>query len=214
PAPGPRVIQLPTPGANSRPANDSPASAPPAAAPSDSPASSPPAAAPSNSPPASGTKPRRQSSNEQTPTLSVPDLTAAMFQSPTAPANETPAPAPPPAAAPLSDKLPVTIGGPALRAAALGGDAAAQYEVGIRFADGRGVAQNGEEAVRWLDRSAKAGFAPALFRLGGLYEKAIGVKKDLVASRDYYRAAADKGHSKATHNLAVLYAEGVEGAAQ
>jgi localization factor PodJL len=144
----------------------------------------------------------------------VPDLTSAMFQSLPALSNPTPAPAPPPVAAPpLTDKLPVAIGGPALRAAALAGDAAAQYEVGIRFADGRGVAQNGEEAVRWLDRAAKAGSAPALFRLGGLYEKGIGVKKDLVASRDHYRAAADKGHGKAMHNLAVLYAEGVEGAA-
>jgi localization factor PodJL len=37
------------------------------------------------------------------------------------------------------------------------------------------------------------------------------VKKDLVAARDLYRAAADKGHGKAMHNLAVLYAEGADG---
>jgi TPR repeat protein len=95
-----------------------------------------------------------------------------------------------PAAAPLTDKLPATIGGPALRAAALAGDAAAEYEVGVRFADGRGVAQNGEEAARWLDRAAKGGFAPAMFRRGALYEKGAGVKKDLAAARDHYRAAA------------------------
>jgi localization factor PodJL len=82
-----------------------------------------------------------------------------------------------------------------------------------RFADGRGVAQNGEEAARWLDRAAKGGFAPAMFRLGALYEKGAGVKKDLAAARDHYRAAAEKGHGKAMHNLAVLYAEGVDGAA-
>ena len=39
------------------------------------------------------------------------------------------------------------------------------------------------------------------------------MKKDLAAARDLYRAAADKGHGKAMHNLAVLYAEGVDGAA-
>jgi localization factor PodJL len=83
----------------------------------------------------------------------------------------------------------------------------------VRFADGRGVAQNGEEAARWLDRAAKGGFAPAMFRLGALYEKGAGVKKDLAAARDHYRAAAEKGHGKAMHNLAVLYAEGVDGAA-
>ena len=37
------------------------------------------------------------------------------------------------------------------------------------------------------------------------------MKKDLVAARDLYRAAADRGHAKAMHNLAVIYAEGPEG---
>ncbi len=199
--PGPKVIQLPVPGANPAPANDPPAGTSPTPG-------------PAYLPPGTGTKPRRQSLNEEAPPPAVPSVTGALqSQSLPASSNATPAPSPPPTAAPLTDKLPVTIGGPALRAAALAGDAAAQYEVGIRFAEGRGVAQNGEGAVRWLDRAAKAGFAPALFRLGGLYEKGIGVKKDLVASRDHYRAAADKGHGKAMHNLAVLYAEGVEGAA-
>jgi localization factor PodJL len=47
-------------------------------------------------------------------------------------------------ATPLGDKLPATIGGPALRAAALSGDAAAAYEVGTRFSDGHGVPRSNE----------------------------------------------------------------------
>ncbi|MGA2312359.1 MAG: hypothetical protein ABSF87_08350 [Xanthobacteraceae bacterium] len=113
----------------------------------------------------------------------------------------------------IGDKLPIAIGGPALREAALAGDASAAYEVAVRFADGRLVPANNEEAARWLERAAKKGFAPAQFRLGALYEKGLGVKKNLAAARDLYRAAADKGHGKAMHNLAVLYAEGVDGAA-
>jgi localization factor PodJL len=54
--------------------------------------------------------------------------------------------------------------------------------------------------------------APAQFRLGGLYEKGTGVKKDLIRARDLYLAAAEKGNGKAMHNLAVLYAEGIDGA--
>ena len=136
------------------------------------------------------------------------DVTGAL---PRAPAPQS---ATAPMAAAVSDgKLPATIGGPALRAAALSGDASAAYEVAIRFAEGHGVAQNNEEAAHWLDRAAKLGLAPAQFRLGGLYEKGIGVKKNLATARDFYRAAADKGHGKAMHNLAVLYAEGVDGAA-
>jgi localization factor PodJL len=116
-------------------------------------------------------------------------------------------------ATPLGDKLPASIGGPALRAAALSGDAAADYEVGTRFADGHGVPRSNEAAALWFERAAKQGLAPAQFRLGGFYEKGIGVKKDLVAARDLYLAAAGKGNGKAMHNLAVLYAEGIDGPA-
>jgi localization factor PodJL len=137
------------------------------------------------------------------------EITGALPRAPAPPSATAPA-----AAAAVSDeKLPATIGGPALRAAALSGDASAAYEVAVRFAEGRGVAQNNEEAAHWLDRAAKLGLAPAQFRLGGLYEKGVGVKKNLATARDFYRAAADKGHGKAMHNLAVLYAEGVDGAA-
>jgi len=115
--------------------------------------------------------------------------------------------------APLpGDKLPLAIGGPVLRTAAASGDPAAAYEVGVRFAEGRSVAQNNEEAARWLAIAAKKGFVPAQFRLGTLYEKGVGVKKDLPEALGLYRAAADKGHGKAMHNLAVLYAEGATGA--
>jgi localization factor PodJL len=116
-------------------------------------------------------------------------------------------------ATPLGDKLPASIGGPALRAAALSGDAAAAYEVGTRFADGHGVPRSNESAALWFERAAKQGLAPAQFRLGGFYEKGIGVKKDFVAARDLYLAAARKGNGKAMHNLAVLYAEGIDGPA-
>jgi localization factor PodJL len=44
-----------------------------------------------------------------------------------------------------------------------------------------------------------------------MLEKGQGVKKDLAAAQKLYIAAASKGHAKAMHNLAVLYAEGAEG---
>jgi localization factor PodJL len=97
-----------------------------------------------------------------------------------------------------------------LRAAAAEGDPAAAYEVAVRYAEGRGIAANLEEAARWFERAAKGGLALAQFRLGSLYEKGQGVKKDLVEARRLYVAAADKGNAKAMHNLAVLYAEGID----
>jgi localization factor PodJL len=127
-----------------------------------------------------------------------------------------PAPAPTPAqqisalSPTASDKLPATFGS-SLRAAANKGDAAAQYEIAQRYAEGRGVAQNLANAAEWFERAAKQGLAPAQFRLGRLYEKGLGVKKSLETARRFYVAAAQAGNAKALHNLAVLYAEGIDG---
>jgi localization factor PodJL len=118
-----------------------------------------------------------------------------------------------PASAPAvaSSGLPVAIGGPRLRQAAAAGNAAAAYEVAMRFAEGRGVPANLATAARWYERAANKGVAPAEFRLASLFEKGQGVKKDLARARALYFAAARQGHAKAMHNLAVLYAEGVDG---
>ena len=109
------------------------------------------------------------------------------------------------------DQLPVAIGGVRLRSAATAGDAAAAYEVGVRFAEGRGVPADVGEAARWFERAAAKGLAPAQFRYGSLLEKGQGVKKDIAQARRLYLAAAAAGNAKAMHNLAVLYAEGVDG---
>jgi localization factor PodJL len=175
-------------------------SAAPSAAPTGTPAPEPPAAlSPSQSPapnppdPTGSLPPRPMPSTSPQPTLSN---TAAM------------------SAPELSiDALPLAIGGPVLRAAAIAGEMAAQYEIAVRFGDGRGVPRDERQAAHWLDLAAKQGLAPAQFRLGGYYEKGIGVKKDLAAARDLYLAAAAKGNGKAMHNLAVLYADGINGRA-
>lgn len=109
---------------------------------------------------------------------------------------------------PPSEKLPDGIGGPGLRSAAMKGDATAAYEIGVRFAEGKGVAANYDEAAKWYDRAAQAGVVPATFRLGTLYEKGLGVKKDADIARHYYTQAAERGNAKAMHNLAVLDADG------
>ncbi|MET4798645.1 hypothetical protein [Bradyrhizobium sp. LB11.1] len=109
---------------------------------------------------------------------------------------------------PPSEKLPDGIAGPSLRTAVMKGDATAAYEIGVRFAEGKGVAANYDEAAKWYDRAAQAGVVPATFRLGTLYEKGLGVKKDADIARRYYTQAAERGNAKAMHNLAVLDADG------
>ena len=107
-------------------------------------------------------------------------------------------------------RLPATFG-PALKAAAIAENPAAEYEIGMRYAEGRGVPLNLLEAARWLERAANHDVVPAQYRLGSLYEKGQGVKKDLEKARRLYRSAADRGNAKAMHNLAVLHAEGMDG---
>ncbi len=166
----------------------------------------------------------RQSQNNAAPAPAANSGSTASVEIPPAPA----APPPPPAASnditgalpmasrarlgqiqvPPSEKLPDGIGGPALRTAAMKGDATAAYEIGLRFAEGKGVATNYDEAAKWYDRAAQAGVVPATFRLGTLYEKGLGVKKDADIARRYYTQAAERGNAKAMHNLAVLDADG------
>jgi localization factor PodJL len=109
---------------------------------------------------------------------------------------------------PSTERLPDAIGGPLLRAAALKGDPSAAYEIGVRYAEGKGVAPDYDQAAKWYDRAAQAGVVPAVFRLGTLYEKGLSVKKDVDIARRYYLQAAERGNAKAMHNLAVLDADG------
>jgi localization factor PodJL len=109
---------------------------------------------------------------------------------------------------PPTERLPDGVGGPVLRTAVLKGDPTAAYEIGVRFAEGKGVAVNYDEAAKWLDRAAQAGVVPAIFRLGTFYEKGLSVKKDVDIARRYYMQAAERGNAKAMHNLAVLDADG------
>ena len=136
------------------------------------------------------------------------EFTGSVMLSPATPPMGQATPPPPPAA---TDRLPANIGSPRLRSAALGGDAAAAYEIAMRFVEGRGVSANLEEAARWFERAASKGLVPAQFRYASMLEKGQGVKKDMAAAQRLYIAAASKGHAKAMHNLAVLYAEGAEG---
>ena len=139
------------------------------------------------------------------PSIKLPEVTGSIPRKPAAGRNATA-----PAGNPSIDALPASIS-PALRTAAAANDPAAAYEIGARYAEGRGVPQNMTEAAIWLQRAADAGFAPAQFRLASLNEKGEGVRKDVQAARRLYLAAAAKGHAKAMHNLAVLYAEGIDG---
>ena len=104
-----------------------------------------------------------------------------------------------------------TVPAPALvrlQAKANAGDAKAELLLGLKYADGDGVALNDSEAARWLQKAAQAGMAMAQYRLATLYEKGRGVSADAKQASSWYEEAAKRGNRKAMHNLAIAYANG------
>lgn len=101
---------------------------------------------------------------------------------------------------------PATVGPMTLRMAAAQGDPSATFEVGTRYAEGRGIKQDFAEAINWYQRSAAKGFPLAQYRLGTLYERGLGAPVDSARARIWYKRAADQGNVKAMHNMAVLSA--------
>jgi localization factor PodJL len=102
--------------------------------------------------------------------------------------------------------LPASFGPTALRNAAASGDPDAAFEVGTRFATGRGVVQDLKQAFAWYQRAAAQGHAGAQFRVAAFYERGIAVAADRERAALWYRRAAEQGLVKAMHNLAVLLA--------
>ena len=56
----------------------------------------------------------------------------------------------------------------------------AQFNLGVRYANGQGVPQNDEMAGRWYRRAARQGHARAQSNLGVLYANGQGVPKDMI----------------------------------
>jgi TPR repeat protein len=80
------------------------------------------------------------------------------------------------------------------------------------YRDGQGVEQDFEEAVKWCQKAADQGYAPAQYNLGVMYRQSEGVEQDFKEAVKWFQKAADQGFVKAQHNLGVMYGigEGVE----
>ena len=107
--------------------------------------------------------------------------------------------------------IPVEAGPVALREAASAGDPKAMFEIGNRYAEGRGVTEDMAKAAEWYARAAEQGLAPAEYRIGNLHEKGVGVTRDVAKAKTWYQLAAAQGNASAMHNLAVLFAMGADG---
>ena len=93
------------------------------------------------------------------------------------------------------------------RAADLG-YAPAQYNLGLMYGSGKGVAQDHAEAVKWYRRAAEQGHAEAQYNLGHAYSNGYGVPQNNSEGVKWYRCAADRGLANAQANLGVSYCKG------
>ncbi|MGV8839974.1 MAG: peptidoglycan-binding protein [Bauldia sp.] len=127
------------------------------------------------------------------------------------PAAATAVAAPPTVAELVEPMPPEAVGSMRLRQAAAEGDAAALYEVGARYAEGRGVDRDSAEAATWFERAANRGLAVAQYRLGTMYEGGVGVEESRTEAQRWYLAAAEAGNVQSMHNLGVLLSQGIAG---
>ena len=95
-----------------------------------------------------------------------------------------------------------------LLARAEGGELAAQNSLYVRYAEGRGVAQNKEEALKWLHRAAKQEYGMAYYNLGWEYAYGGLLEKDEQKAVDFFKKAAEKSVLEAYAELGLIYTYG------
>ena len=79
------------------------------------------------------------------------------------------------------------------RKAAEQGDAKAQFNLGLMYANGRGVRQDDAQAEQWYRKAAKQGDAKAQYNLGVMYANGQGVRQNYKIAKEWFGKACDNG---------------------
>ena len=88
------------------------------------------------------------------------------------------------------------------------GNAAAQYNLGVIYENGSGVAQQYKTAVQWYTLAADQGYVEAQYNLGVIYENGSGVAQEYDTALRWYTLASAQGHANAQNNLGAMYYKG------
>ena len=98
-----------------------------------------------------------------------------------------------------------------LRARAAASDIKAQLDLAHRLRDGKGVAKDDAEALRWAHMAADAGSTDAMDFVGFAYLRGAVVKRNPAIAFGYFKAAANES-AQAAFNLGQCYygAQGTE----
>lgn len=81
------------------------------------------------------------------------------------------------------------------------GAAEVQFNMGLKFANGEGAAQDYVQAAEWYRKAADQSHSTAQFNLGMMYANGQGVARDYAQSAMWYGKAAKQGDASAQFNL-------------
>ena len=84
------------------------------------------------------------------------------------------------------------------------GDETAQFNLGVMYANGKGVPKDYKEAEKWYIMSAKNGNSNALFNLGVMYNNEKAPKDNLYIAYAWLSAAKENGHEQAEKSLEIV----------
>ncbi len=76
----------------------------------------------------------------------------------------------------------------------------AQYNLGVMYADGRGVAKDAQQAVVWYRKAADQGDADAQNNLGVMYANGAGVPKDAQQAYFWWLLSSAQGETSSAKN--------------
>ena len=83
------------------------------------------------------------------------------------------------------------------------GNVEAQYNLGVMYRAGRGVAQDYKEARKWYQLAAEQGNALAQFNLGWMYASGKGVAQDYVQSQMWFNIAIANADGEARKEFVI-----------
>ncbi|KAF9969023.1 hypothetical protein BGZ73_008818 [Actinomortierella ambigua] len=83
-----------------------------------------------------------------------------------------------------------------------------QFNLGMTYAEGRGVERDDAEAVRWFTKAAEQGHPDAQFRLGLMYKNGRGVAQSDVQAVKWFTEGANQGDPDSQFSLGTMYEKG------
>ena len=96
-----------------------------------------------------------------------------------------------------------------LRKSAEQGNALAQNNLGVMYAEGKGVSRNDSEAVKWFRKSAEQGNSAGQSNLGEMYRDGRGVTPNDEEAVSWFQRSAEQWDAAGEANLGAMYLKGL-----